>query len=241
MGGFMVKKRNRMKRIIVMLAIILIGVAATYKGDILSFLEGENKTVQVNRNEALADVSFDGTNQVIAINGNKPDFTAADVTLEKGSWQTYSNLDDLNRVGVANAMLSRELMPREEREPLHVNPTGWKNKKLASGWLYNRSHLIGFQLTGENNNLKNLMTGTRSFNTPGMLTYENKVASYLRTTKNHVRYQVKPVFKGHELVARGVQMQAQSVEDNRIAFNVFVFNVEEGVEIDYLTGRSSLK
>lgn len=237
----MVKKRNRMKRIIVMLAIFLIGVAATYKGDILSFLEGENKTVQVNRNEALADVSFDGTNQVIAINDNKPDFKAKDLTLEKGSWQTFSNLDDLNRVGVANAMLGRELMPKTDREALYVDPTGWRNKKLASGWLYNRCHLIGFQLTGENNNLKNLMTGTRSFNTPGMLTYENKVASYLRTTKNHVRYQVKPVFKGHELVARGVQMQAQSVEDNQIAFNVFIFNVEEGAEIDYLTGRSSLK
>ncbi|EUJ42858.1 DNA/RNA non-specific endonuclease [Listeria riparia] len=235
------KKRNRMKRIIVMLAMILIGVGATYKGDILSFLEGENKTVQVNRNEALADVSFDGTNQVIAINDNKPDFKAKDLMLEKGSWQTFSNLDDLNRVGVANAMLGRELMPKTDREALYVDPTGWRNKKLASGWLYNRCHLIGFQLTGENNNLKNLMTGTRSFNTPGMLTYENKVASYLRTTKNHVRYQVKPVFKGNELVARGVQMQAQSVEDNRIAFNVFVFNVEQGVDIDYSTGKSMLK
>lgn len=189
----------------------------------------------------LPELVFDGTNQVIAIDQSQADFSAEELSLSNGSWQTFSDLDQLNRVGVANAMLGRELFPTEEREPLNVNPTGWNQKKLSDGkWLYNRCHLIGFQLTGENNNLKNLMTGTRSFNTPGMLEYENKIADYLKKTSNHIRYQVTPIFEGTELVARGVQLKAKSVEDDQVNFNVYIFNNQTGVSIDYQNGRATL-
>jgi DNA-entry nuclease len=171
--------------------------------------------------KTLANLDFKGE-QVIELNNNHATFSKNDLSLAKGSWQSFSNLDSLNRVGVANAMLSKSLMPTEDREPLYVDPTGWKNKKITvngkTEWLYNRCHLIGYQMTGENNNPKNLMTGTRSLNDPDMLVYEDKVASYLRTTNHHVRYQVEPIFRRNELVARGVHMQAKSIEDNKIEF-----------------------
>lgn len=110
-----------------------------------------------------------------------------------------------------------------------------------SDWLYNRSHLIGYQLTGENNNVKNLMTGTRSLNTPGMLEYENQIANYMKETGHEVRYRVTPVFRGDELVARGVQLEAQSIQDQKIAFNVYIFNVQEGVLIHYEDGTSEMR
>ncbi len=156
-------------------------------------------------------------------------------------WQKFSDLDSLNRAGEANAMLHNSMMPKDEREALYVNPTGWKNKKTKTGWLYNRAHLIGFQLSGENNNPKNLMTATRSLNTPCMLEYENRVADYLHETNNHVRYQVTPVFKDDELVARGVEMQAQSIEDDELQFHVYIFNVEEDMEINYQDGTSKVE
>lgn len=194
-----------------------------------------------NTTKTLKNLEFKGQ-QVVVINNNRTMFTKNDLSLSKGSWQIFSNLDSLNRVGVANAMLFKSLMPTEEREALYVDPTGWKNKKITvngkTEWLYNRCHLIGFQLTGENNNLKNLMTGTRSLNDPDMLVYENKIASYLKTTNHHVRYQVEPIFRGNELVARGVHMQGKSVEDNQLEFNVYIFNIEEGVTINYADGSS---
>ena len=180
-----------------------------------------------------------GSSQIETINHNQPSFSLNELSLEKGTWQTFSDLDPFNRVGEANALLHRDMMPTEERERLFIKPTGWKQKKMKNGdYLYNRCHLIGFQLTGENNNPKNLMTGTRSFNTPGMVEYENQVAEYLRKTGNHVRYRVTPHFKGDELVARGVQMEAQSIEDNQLSFNVYIHNTQEGYTIDYLTGSS---
>lgn len=193
----------------------------------------------------LANSNFDGKNQVVVVNNNHTTFTADDLSLGNGNWETFSNLDQYNRVGVANAMLHKSMMPTAKREPLYVKPTGWHNKQITVNgkreWLYNRSHLIGYQFTGQNNNLKNLMTGTRSFNDPGMLVYEEKVASYLKTTGNHVRYQVEPIFRGNELVARGVHMQAKSVEDNQLEFNVYIFNVEAGVGINYGDGTSTLQ
>lgn len=193
----------------------------------------------------LANFPYDGKHQIVTINNNHTTFTKDDLSLKNGNWQTFSNLDSLNRVGVANAMLSKSMMPKAKREPLYVDPTGWKNKRITvngkSEWLYNSCHLIGYQFTGENNNLKNLMTGTRQFNDPAMLTYEDKVATYLRTTGNHVRYQVEPIFKGNELVARGVHMQAKSVEDNQLEFNVFIYNVEPGMVINYQDGTSKLE
>jgi DNA-entry nuclease len=180
--------------------------------------------------------------QVVTVDHNRVTFTPKELDASQKPFQQFSALDEYNRVGEANAVLDFTLMPTEEREPLYVNPTGWKNKKIGSNeWLYNRCHLIGYQLTGENNNPKNLMTGTRSLNTPGMLTYENQVADYIRKTHRKVRYQVKPDFRGNELVARGVQMQAKSLEDNQLEFNVYIFNVQDGVKIDYHTGYSQIE
>ena len=167
-------------------------------------------------------------------------FSKATKSKKNGPWQKYSNLDYLNRAHAANALLNSKLMPRSQREPLYVNPTGWHNKRIASGWLYNRCHLIGYQLTAENANDRNLITGTRYFNATLMLPYENMVADYIKETNNHVLYRVTPVFEGNNLVATGVQMEAKSVEDNGegIEFNVFVYNYQPGIHIDYLTGKS---
>lgn len=192
--------------------------------------------------KALANQKYTGT-QIVAVNHNKPTFTTAQLSTKKGAWATYGELDSLNRVTTANALLSKSTMPTAKREPLYVNPTGWKNKEYTvngkSGYLYNRSHLIGYQLTGQNNNLKNLMTGTRSLNDPGMTAYENPVASYLKSHPNdYVRYQVQPVFRGNELVARGVHMQAQSVKNSGVSYNVYIFNIQASVKINYSTGAS---
>lgn len=192
--------------------------------------------------QALAEQKYQGT-QIVAVNHNKPTFSQSQLSTKKGGWATYGTLDNLNRVTTANALLSKKLMPTPKREPLYVSPTGWKNKPYTvngkRGYLYNRSHLIGYQLTGQNNNLKNLMTGTRSLNDPGMTAYENPVASYLKShPSNYVRYQVEPVFRGNELVARGVHMQAQSVGSKGVSYNVYIFNIQAGVKINYSTGTS---
>lgn len=130
------------------------------------------------------------------------------------------------------------MMPTGERERLYIKPTGWKQKKMKNGdYLYNRCHLIGYQLTGENNNPRNLMTGTRSFNTPGRIEYENKVTDYLRTTGNHVLYRVTPDFQGNELVVRGMRIEAQIIEVDRVSFHMYVHNVQGGYTINYLIGE----
>ncbi|EJN3175702.1 DNA/RNA non-specific endonuclease [Listeria monocytogenes] len=232
-----------MKKIILsFIAFLLIG-SGVYEIGVWQKLSPNRETVtkdtmDVKSNSILANLTFDGINQVVQVNSNVPTFEKEDLALSKGTWQSFSDLDKLNRVGEANAMLHKSLMPTQEREVLYINPTAWKNKKTSSGWLYNRCHLIGFQLTGENNNPKNLMTGTRSFNTPGMLDYENEVAIYLRKTNNHVRYRVTPIFKKDELLARGVQIEAQSIEDSSIQFNVYILNVESDIELDYQDGTS---
>ncbi|MGX2947097.1 DNA/RNA non-specific endonuclease [Enterococcus alishanensis] len=197
--------------------------------------EIRNSTV----NQDAVNLDYDGTNKVVIINNNQPNFNQEDLSLANGSWQTFSDLDNLNRIGVANALLGQDLMPTEERGDISsVYPTGWKQKKLSNGkWLYNRSHLIGYQLTGENDNWKNLFTGTEQMNQETMVQYENQVADYLRQTKNHVRYRVTPYFKNNELLCRGVQMEAQSVEDSTINYNVFIYNVEDGYTLDYATGN----
>lgn len=158
--------------------------------------------------------------------------------MDQGTWTRFSDLDKLNRVGVANAMLGKELMPHQERERLYVKPTGWRQKFYNDEPLYNRAHLIAYQFSGENNNLKNLMTGTASLNDPGMNDHEKEIGNYIRRTNHHVRYRVTPFFKGDELVARGVQMEAQSIEDDQISFNLFVYNIQDGIKIDYQNGYS---
>ena len=178
----------------------------------------------------------------VAINGNKPNFEEKDLTTE--SYEFYSELDHLGRCGVTVACLGQDLMPTEERESIsHVKPSGWVQGQydfVDGKSLYNRCHLIGFQLAGENANEKNLITGTRYMNTIGMLPFENMVADYIKETDNHVMYRVTPIYDGDNLVASGVQMEGYSVEDegDGIYFNVYVYNVQPGVEIDYATGEN---
>lgn len=187
---------------------------------------------------SLADRNYQGQ-KVITINRNRPTFSKKALSTKKGAWQSYHNLDSLNRAGEADALLNKRLMPTKAREPLNWNPTAWHNKKIAGGWLYNRSHLIGYQLTGQNNNPKNLITGTRQLNDPGMLQYENQVASYLKSSSRHyIRYRVKPIFRGRELLARGVEMEAQSTGSNAVRFHVYIFNVQDGVKLNYSNGTS---
>ena len=180
---------------------------------------------------------------VVKLNHNRPDFDETDLTTE--AFEDYSDLDDLGRCGTAYANICRELMPTEKRGSIGmIRPSGWQTARyddlISTKYLYNRCHLIAYQLTGENANNKNLITGTRSFNVDGMLPYEEMVGDYVRETGNHVLYRVTPVFDGDDLVAKGVQMEAMSVEDKGedIKFNVFVYNVQDGVKIDYETGDS---
>lgn len=177
-----------------------------------------------------------------AVNGNVPYFETSDFTTE--SFETYSDLDSLGRCGTAYANVGTDLMPTEKRGSIgKVKPSGWQTIKydfVDGKYLYNRCHLIGFQLTAENANEKNLITGTRYMNVDGMLPFENMVADYVKETKNHVLYRVTPVFQGNNLIADGVLMEAESVEDegDGILFCVFVYNVQPGVTIDYATGSS---
>lgn len=178
----------------------------------------------------------------IEINGNEPLFTESDMTVR--AFEEYSDLDSLGRCGVCFANVCCELMPTAERESISsVKPTGWQSVMydfVDCRSLYNRCHLIGYQLSGENANEKNLITGTRYLNTMGMLPFENMVADYVKETENHVLYRVTPVFVDDELVARGVLMEGYSVEDGGegISYFVFCYNVQPGVIIDYKTGDS---
>ena len=178
----------------------------------------------------------------VAVNNHQPNFTEDELKAEP--YEFYSELDALGRCGYAMACLSKELMPTEDRTTIgHVKPSGWQSVQydfVDGRYLYNRSHLIGFQLAGENDNEKNLITGTRYFNATGMLEFENMVADYIKETGNRVLYRVTPVYDGDDLVAKGVYMEAMSVEDQGegICFHVFVFNVQPGVVIDYSTGES---
>jgi len=178
------------------------------------------------------------------INNNVPDFDPS--LLSTQAYETYSELDSLGRCGTTMACVGRELMPTAERESISsVIPSGWVNVQyefVDGGYLYNRCHLIGFQLTGENANECNLVTGTRYMNVEGMLPFEDLVADYVWDSGNHVLYRVTPVFEGDELVCRGVHMEGWSVEDEggSVCFNVFVYNVQPGVIINYATGESSM-
>lgn len=178
----------------------------------------------------------------IKLNSNAPEFKKNERTTK--SYESYSDLDALGRCGGAKACIGKDIMPTEKRGAIGmVKPTGWHTVKydcVDGKYLYNRCHLIAYQLTGENANRKNLITGTRYFNVEGMLPFEEMVGDYVRETGNHVLYRVTPVYDGNNLVAKGVQMEAESVEDKGkgIKFNVFVYNVQPGVEIDYATGES---
>lgn len=185
--------------------------------------------------------SFSGSPYVV-INDNIPYFTDEDLT--ERSYERYAPLDALERCGTAMANVGQDLMPTEKRGSISsVHPSGWQSVQydfVDGGSLYNRCHLIGFQLTGENANRENLITGTRYLNVEGMLPFENMVADYVQETGNHVLYRVTPFFEGRNLVASGVLMEGYSVEDRgeSICFNVYCYNVQPGVVIDYATGES---
>ncbi len=202
-----------------------------------------------NSQNAVFDLStipeYSGT-PYVEINNNIPDFTEKDYTTEP--FEKYSELDVLGRSGVAYANICQEIMPPEDAQRGEIGgikPTGWVQKRydnlIKDKYLYNRCHLIGWQLAGENANKNNLITGTRYLNTEGMLPFENQVAEYIEENqKNHVLYRVKPIYQGNNLLASGVQMEAWSVEDSGqgVHFNIYCYNVQPGIILDYTTGES---
>ena len=209
---------------------------------LLLLLTGCGGTSDTAQTVTLAEIpEFDGT-PYIAVNDNQPFFTEADMTAE--AFEEYSPLDWLGRCGVVYACIGQELMPTGERGNIsHIKPTGWHSVRydfVDGKSLYNRCHLIGFQLSGENANERNLITGTRFMNVDGMLPFENMVADYVKETDNHVLYRVTPIFAEDNLVADGVLMEGFSVEDagEGICFCVYAYNNQPGVEIDYATGES---
>ena len=199
----------------------------------------ENIFGQIKYNN-LADIPDYSDEICVMINNNKPYFTEEDYTIE--DFENYSELDYLGRCGVAFANICKETMPPkgDERGDISsIRPTGWKQAKINGEYLYNRCHLIAYSLSDEDANKQNLITGTRYFNVQGMLPIENLVLEYMKKNKdNHVLYRVTPVFKGENLLATGVEMEAYSVEDNgELSFNVFVYNIQPGAKLDYATGK----
>lgn len=177
----------------------------------------------------------------VEINNNIPTFT--DTSKLPTPYENYATLDAYGRCGPAEAILGLELMPTTERESIaHIKPAGWQTVRyddlIKDKYLYNRCHLIAFMLAGENANKQNLITGTRYLNVEGMLPFETLVHDYIIETGNHVRYRVTPIYEGDELLCRGVLMEAMSIEDQRLSFNVFCFNVQPGIDINYQTGES---
>lgn len=231
---------KQLKKSTILLITLIIATTFTSCGKMQS-LEKLDKDIEQLKTE-LSNWPDYTDEAYTVLNNNEPEFTEEDMTTE--SYEFYSELDSAGRCGVVSANLGKDLMPTEERESIgQVKPSGWKTVKydnVDGKYLYNRCHLIGFQLSGENANEKNLITGTRYMNTEGMLPFENMVADYIKETGNHVLYRVTPIFEGDNLVASGVQMEAKSVEDDGegICFNVYVYNVQPGIEIDYATGES---
>ena len=225
----------------------LIGIVVVVTLVLFSYYVSEiyDESSNIKSFKSIDDIpEYDG-NMYIYINNNKPYFIDKDYKTEP--FEEYSSLDIYSRCGVAYAHISKELMPTTKRERIvGVKPSGWhliKYDIIEDGkYLYNRCHLIGYQLTGENSNQRNLITCTRQMNTIGMEGFESKVAEYIKRTNNHVLYRVTPIFKDNELLARGVEIEASSVEDKcgDICFNIFVYNVQDGIEIDYSDGDSKL-
>lgn len=195
------------------------------------------------RKEALANIPNYSNKAYVIVNNNVPFFTTNDLTTK--SYEKYSNLDKLGRCGTAIACVGKDIMPTEERGNIgSVKPTGWHSVRYQGVdglYLYNRCHLIGYQLTAENANPQNLITGTRYMNVEGMLPFENMIADYVKEMGNHVLYRVTPIFKDNNLLASGVLMEGKSVEDNGkgIEFNVYCYNVQPGIKIDYTNGDNS--
>lgn len=231
------KQRQWKKYFLMLAAVFLLTGCAEETVKDSSNIETTTETVSL---ESLPE--YEGSPYVI-LEDNEPDFAAEDLTCEP--FETYEDLDSLGRCGVAYANICQDLMPTQKRGKIGmIKPSGWHTAnyhELVDGnYLYNRCHLIGFQLAGENANEKNLITGTRYMNVDGMLPFENEVADYVHETDNHVLYRVTPIFTEDHLVADGVEMEALSVEDEGegVKFHVFCYNVQPGIVIDYETGES---
>ena len=231
-------KRQKSKLIFTILSLIIICLTIYFEDDIDRLY---NKIMGVSaKTYSLEEIPEYNGKDYVVLDNNEPSFKEEDYSTD--SFEKYSNLDRLGRCGIAYANISRDTMPTSEREGIGmIKPSGWQISKydfIEGKYLYNRCHLIGYQLSGENANEKNLITCTRQMNSIGMLQFENKVASYVKKTGNHVLYRVSPIFEGKNLIASGVQMEALSVEDRGrgIRFNVYVYNVQDGVLIDYSNG-----
>lgn len=236
-------KYNLVISIITLILIIFIGYYENKYGTDVDGNQNVQVSESIQKSFNLDDIpEFDGKTPYVIINNNEPSFPEED--FNSNSFEKYSELDSLGRCGVAYANVSKETMPTEARgEISKVKPTGWHTVKydcVEGKYLYNRCHLIGYQLTAENANKQNLITGTRYLNVDGMLPFENQVAEYVKQENGHVLYRVTPIFKENNLVANGVQMEAESVEDKgeKVKFNVYAFNVQPNIKIDYLTGNS---
>lgn len=244
------KKYDRKKEIITTIIVIILMGLSYYFGDTISNGENnieENVTLNTEAISSVQNVEIPEYNgkDYVEINNNIPFFKEDEYTQKP--FENYSQLDELGRCGVAYANICKDIMPPEgdKRGDISmVKPTGWKQKRYDGQYIYNRCHLIGYQLSDEDANELNLITGTRYFNVTGMLPFENKVAEYVKNNKNvHVLYRVTPVFKDDNLLASGVLMEASSVEDKgqSVSFNVFVYNIQPGISIDYKTGESWTK
>lgn len=245
-----VKRKKRRNVGIVLLILLLFGMLAFFL--LKQFISVQQKNEDAF-SESIVDLSPESIPEYtgkdyVELNGNKPNFTEYDFSHITG--ENYSDLDRLGRRGKATVMLDRSMMPTEERSSIgQIKPSGWVQEKYPEivdsepPYLYNRCHLIAYALTGQNANELNLITGTRYFNMEGMLPFEESVMRYLDKSDNHVLYRVSPYFKDDELLARSVEMEAYSVEDNGegICFHVFVYNVQPGIELDYKTGESRKK
>lgn len=226
--------------IIVFVCILLLSFDFTHS---LTHLFNSSKDIPIVSNISLDQIPKYTDSAYITINSNHPYFKESDLT--STSYENYSSLDSLGRATLAMACVGKDLMPTTERGSIgSIKPTGWQTVKydtVDGKYLYNRCHLIGYQLTGENANNKNLITCTRYMNVTGMLPFENMITDYIKETNHHVLYRVTPIYEGNNLLASGALLEAQSIEDNGagIKFNVYVYNVEPGIKINYADGTSS--
>ena len=251
-------KRKRIKKvswvevsISLVIFIILTVLGYSFNGEYFNKIDSENIASVIKKSDNnkidLSSTPEYSNSPYVEINDNIPYFKEEEKTLDV--FENYSDLDYLGRCGVAYANICKEIMPTEERGAIGmIKPSGWQtvryNGVVEGNYLYNRCHLIGYQLAGENANEKNLITGTRYLNVQGMLPFENKVNKYIEENQNnHVLYRVTPIFEGENLVASGVEIEAYSVEDNGhgVGFYVYVYTVQPGITINYATGDSALK
>lgn len=231
------KKRQRRALLLLLVVLACVGIGRLLR-DMPAQPSEPQSGLTVDTVPAFSDTAF------VVLHDNVPNFTEEEMVNQ--SYEYYAPQDKLGRCTGAMACIGVDIMPTEDRGSIgQVKPSGWQTVKydhVDGKYLYNRCHLIGFQLSGENANERNLITGTRYLNVEGMLPFENMIADYVKETENHVIYRVTPIYDGNNLVARGVVMEAKSVEDDGagIQFHVYAYNNQPGVVIDYKTGNSQL-